>query len=299
MGRPTRCSSSTPCALTLTSSAPMAAPNSVSAAPSATASHANAGSTSVAADASVDTDATIRLPACAISQPESGIATSDPAPRPASAPPSAAGDSASATCTSGSRDTHVANAKPRTKNSVPMAIRAARMAAADEASGMDPGSNAGMPMNTWDRLSRNDPAFAGGRRVRANPVHTGGAVAVVRDRYRAGSRANAAARPAVDQPGTDPPVDRRQDEGLRQAGRLRPALLEPRRWHDLARDPGARFRAALLHVAVGGPRLERHRPRSRPARGLARGPLPADRKEGAAGGAELRVPGDQRQPRRA
>ena len=62
IGRPTRCSSSTPCAFTLTSIAPMAAPNSVSAAPSATTSHANAGSTSVAAHASVETDATSRLP---------------------------------------------------------------------------------------------------------------------------------------------------------------------------------------------------------------------------------------------
>ena len=61
-------------------------------------------------------------------------------------------------------------------------------------------------------------------------------------------------------------IHRRQDEGAREARRLRAALLEPRRRHAVAGDPGARHRDALPHVAVGRPRLERHRPRSRPAR---------------------------------
>ena len=161
---------------------------------------------------------------------------------------------------------------------------------------MELGSSADMPMDTWDRLSRNDPASAGGRRARANRDETVVVLLLFGDRCRAGPRANAAVRPAVP---VDPALDRGQDEGLREAGRLRPALLEPRRRHDLARDPGARLRAALLHVAVGRPRLERHRPRSRPARWLARRALPADRQEGAAGRAELRVSRDQRQPRRA
>ena len=121
-----------------------------------------------------------------------------------------------------------------------------------------------------------------------------GGAAAVGDRCPADPRANAAGEPAL-----DPTLDRGQDEGIRQAGRLRPAPLEPCRRHDLARDPGARHGAALLHVAVGRPGLERHRPRSRPARRGARRALPADRQEGAAGRAELRVSRDQRQPRRA
>ena len=265
----------------------MAAPNSVSAAPSATASHANAGSTSVAADASVETDATSRLPACAISQPESGIATSDPAPRPASAPPSAAGDSASAACTR-------AAARPTSRTRTRGRRTACRWPSAPPA-WRPPTRHRG-----WTGIERGHADEHVGQALAAMIPHSreGGecvrmltrlAVLLlsVRDRYPAGPRANAAVRPAVTSP-LDPALDRRQDEGLREAGRLRPALLEPCRRHDLARDPGARLRAALLHVAVGRPRLERHRPRSRPARRLARRALPADRQEGAAGRAELR-----------
>ncbi len=147
---------------------------------------------------------------------------------------------------------------------------------------------------TWDRLSRNDPASAKRRRWRANRDEMGGGAAAVGDRCPAGPRANASVQPAL-----CPALHRGQDERSRQAGGLRPALLEPCRRHDLARDPGARFRAPLLHVAVGRSRLQRHRPRSRPAWRLPRRPLPADREEGAAGRAELRVSRDQRQPRRA
>ena len=132
--------------------------------------------------------------------------------------------------------------------------------------------------------------------MRANRDEMGGGAAAVvgRNRCAAGPRANAAVQPA-----RDPTFDRGEDQGIRQAGRLRPAPLEPCRRHDLARDPGARHGTALLHLPVGWSGFERHRPRSRPARRGARRALPADRQEGAAGRAELRVSRQQRQPRRA
>ena len=48
----------------------------------------------------------------------------------------------------------------------------------------------------------------------------------------------------------------------------------------------------LLYItSVRGPRLERHRPRSRAARGEARRLVSSGRQEGAAGRTQLRVPG--------
>ncbi len=87
----------------------------------------------------------------------------------------------------------------------------------------------------------------------------------------------------VSAPGGGTAIHRRQDEGPRKTRRLRAALLEPGRRHAVAGDSGARHRDALPDVAVGRPRLERHRPRSRPARRHLHRPVPARRQEGAAG----------------
>ena len=106
----------------------MAAPNTVSAHASVTTSQASAGRISDALVAIAADDATRRLPARIVSQPETGIATNDPAPSPAIAAPSAAGDSASASCTCGIREAQEAKASPHRKNSPPMAILAARIA---------------------------------------------------------------------------------------------------------------------------------------------------------------------------
>ena len=105
----------------------MAAPNTVSAPASVTTSQASAGRISEALLASAAADATRRLPARIVSQPETGIAMNDPAPSPAIAAPSAAGDSASAACTCGIREAQDAKASPQRKNSPPMAILAARI----------------------------------------------------------------------------------------------------------------------------------------------------------------------------
>ena len=82
----------------------MAAPNTVSAPASVTTSQASAGRINEALLAIAAADATRRLPNRIVNQPETGIATNEPAPSPAIAAPSAAGDSASASCTCGIRE---------------------------------------------------------------------------------------------------------------------------------------------------------------------------------------------------
>src|SRR5690349_13399045 len=104
----------------------MAAPNTPSARPRLVASHASAGRITVRLQATAATDATRRLPNRTVSQPEIGIAIAEPAPRPASAAPSDAGDSASASWTCGIRDAQHANATPQMKKSVAIATRARR-----------------------------------------------------------------------------------------------------------------------------------------------------------------------------
>ena len=112
----------------------MAAPNTVSAHASVTTSQASAGRINEALLAIAADDATRRLPNRIVNQPETGIATNEPAPSPAIAAPSVAGDSASASCTCGIREAQEAKATPHRKNSPPMAILAARIALVVDAS---------------------------------------------------------------------------------------------------------------------------------------------------------------------
>ena len=142
----------------------------VSAPASVTTSQASAGRISEALRRSRPTTPPGGCPHAIVSQPESGIATNEPAPSPAIAAPSAAGDSASASCTCGIREAQRREGEPAGEEQPADGDpRRADGPAVDEAIGDGAGIEGGHADEDWGRLSRNDPASAGGRRVRANP----------------------------------------------------------------------------------------------------------------------------------
>ncbi len=87
--------------------------------------------------------------------------------------------------------------------------------------------------------------------------------------------------------------------GHEEDRRLLPALLG--RAHRLAvpRDLAVRYRLPVLDRAVGGPRLERHRPRPRPGRRRPHRPVPAHGPARDAGAGQPVVPIEQQEPARA
>ena len=125
MGRPYACSTVTPCAFMATSSAPDAAPKSVSVTHSVGRFQASGGSATDTANASQAARITGRLPRRAITTPVSGIESSDPKPRPNSARPSSAALSPSRCCTAGMRVAQLPPPAPRQTNATATATRAA------------------------------------------------------------------------------------------------------------------------------------------------------------------------------